>query len=51
MLTRSFLVVLASVTAVLSTPIVYDGRAPDDYTAADLDGSVDPYLTWVLLKF
>lgn len=29
----------------LATPIIYDGRAPFDYTAADFDNSVDPYLT------
>ncbi len=33
------------VLGALATPIIYDGRAPFNYTAADLDNSVDPYLT------
>ena len=30
---------------VLGTPLIYDGRAPLNYTQANLDASVDPYLT------
>ncbi|KDR82534.1 hypothetical protein GALMADRAFT_220528 [Galerina marginata CBS 339.88] len=38
---------LLSVVGVLATPIIFDGRAPFNYTKADFDGSVDPYLTVV----
>lgn len=33
------------VGAALATPIIYDGRAPLNYSQFDLDKSVDPYLT------
>ena len=33
------------VGAGLATPIIYDGRAPLNYSQFDLDKSVDPYLT------
>lgn len=33
--------------AAVATPIIYDGRAPLNYTQFDLDKSVDPYLTIV----
>ena len=38
---------LLFIAGVLGTPLLYDGRAPLNYTQANLDGSVDPYLTLV----
>ncbi|KIM43056.1 glycoside hydrolase family 131 protein, partial [Hebeloma cylindrosporum] len=35
------------VAGVLGTSFIYDGRAPLNYTRANLDASVDPYLTVV----
>jgi hypothetical protein len=32
-------------SAALATPIIYDGRAPYNYTSDDLNNSVDPYLS------
>ena len=40
---------LIFIAGVLATPLIYDGRAPLNYTQANLDGSVDPYLTLVRL--
>jgi len=40
---------LVLVAGVLSTPLIYDGRAPLNYTQANFDESVDPYLTLVCL--
>lgn len=40
---------LIFIAGVLGTPLIYDGRAPLNYTQANLDGSVDPYLTLVRL--
>ena len=36
---------LAYVVGALGTPLIYNGLAPLNYTQADLDKSVDPYLT------
>ncbi|KAF9561764.1 hypothetical protein CPC08DRAFT_414346 [Agrocybe pediades] len=41
-----FLALLPALSA-LATPIIYDGRAPFNYTKTDFDASVDPYLTVV----
>jgi hypothetical protein len=30
---------------ITGSPVIYNGFAPLNYTEADLDGSVDPYLT------
>jgi hypothetical protein len=47
MLTKiSKLLVLAAFTSsVTATSVLYDGRIPLNYTQADLDNSVDPFLT------
>lgn len=46
----SKLLVLAAVSLkVAATPVLYDGRVPFNYTTADLDGSKDPFLTYVPL--
>ncbi|KAF8964258.1 hypothetical protein BDZ97DRAFT_1904550 [Flammula alnicola] len=37
-----------SVVGVLGTPLIYDGRAPFNYTESDFNNSVDPYLTVVV---
>jgi hypothetical protein len=44
------LVLAAAALKVVATPVLYDGRVSLDYTQAELDGSQDPFLTWVLLK-
>ena len=38
-------------TSVLSTEIVYDGRAKPDFDASVLDKSSGPYLTYVVSPF
>jgi len=43
----AFLSLMLLVEAALATPIIYDGRAPLNYTQSDLDKSIDPYLTVV----
>ena len=45
--TSSMYVLVLFVGVALATPIIYDGRAPLNYTQFDFDKSVDPYLTWV----
>jgi hypothetical protein len=45
----SLMCTLVFVAGVLGTSLIYDGRAPLNYTQANLDGSVDPYLTLVRL--
>lgn len=47
MLRSIFLAVPALVSLTSATPLIYDGRAPFNYTAADLNGNVDPYLSAV----
>jgi hypothetical protein len=42
-----FVLQLVSAIGALATPLIYDGRAPLNYTAADFDRSLDPYLTVV----
>ncbi|KAG2139625.1 uncharacterized protein EDB93DRAFT_1163375 [Suillus bovinus] len=37
----------AFVSLTLATPVIYDGRAPFDYTIEDLDNSLSPYLSVV----
>lgn len=37
----------ALVSLASATPLIYDGRAPFNYTIEDLDNSVDPYLSVV----
>ena len=39
------LVAFKFVGVALATPIIYDGRAPLNYSQFDFDKSVDPYLT------
>ena len=39
------LLLLPRVAHVLTTPVIYDGRAPLSLTNADLDASVGPFLT------
>jgi dTDP-4-dehydrorhamnose reductase len=36
---------LSSVLGALATPLIFDGRAPFNYTETDLNNSIDPYLT------
>ena len=43
--TSSMYVLVLFVAAASATPIIYDGRAPLNYSRLDLDKSVDPYLT------
>ena len=43
--TLSLYVLVLLVGTALATPIIYDGRAPLNYSQSDLDKSVDPYLT------
>ena len=43
--TSSMYALVLFVGAALATPIIYDGRAPLNYSQFDLDKSVDPYLT------
>lgn len=46
---NSFLIALVCAVGAVSTPILWDGRAPLNFTAANLDGSVEPYLTSVIV--
>ncbi|KAG2114369.1 uncharacterized protein F5147DRAFT_679277 [Suillus discolor] len=47
MLRSTVLAFAALVSLTLATPLIYDGRAPFNYTIEDLDNSVDPYLSVV----
>ena len=48
--TPSMYVLVLFVGVALATPIIYDGRAPLNYSQFDFDKSVDPYLTWVFFE-
>jgi len=50
MVAVSVLCSLLPVLGALATPVIYDGRAPFNYTKTDFDGSVDPYLTYVQMS-
>ncbi|KAF8158448.1 hypothetical protein B0H34DRAFT_797835 [Crassisporium funariophilum] len=43
----SLLCLLTLIAGACAASVIYDGRAPLNYTQANLDGSVDPYLTVV----
>jgi len=43
--TLAYAVGVLGAPVILGNPIIYNGFAPLNYTKADLDGSVDPYLT------
>lgn len=47
MLRSIVLVFAASVSLTSATPLIYDGRAPFNYTIDDLNHSLDPYLSVV----
>ncbi|KAG1895683.1 uncharacterized protein F5891DRAFT_657225 [Suillus fuscotomentosus] len=47
MLRSTVLAFAALVSLTSATPLIYDGRAPFNYTIEDLDNSVDPYLSVV----
>ncbi|KAF9232191.1 hypothetical protein BU15DRAFT_90706 [Melanogaster broomeanus] len=42
-----FLALFGLVVSGFATPVIYDGRAPYNYTGDDLNNSVDPYLSVV----
>jgi hypothetical protein len=46
----SSFVLLGVVVSACATPVIYDGRAPYNYTGDDLNNSVDPYLSCVCIR-
>lgn len=45
---RSIVLAFAAFVSLTSaTPLIYDGRAPFNYTIEDLNNSLDPYLSRV----
>lgn len=42
------LLLTVAASAVLATPVVYDGRVPFSFPGANLDSSTGPFLTWAL---
>lgn len=47
MLRSSSLAIVAFLSLTSATPLIYDGRAPFNYTIEDLNNSLDPYLSVV----
>jgi hypothetical protein len=45
MLRSSSLAIVAFLSLTSATPLIYDGRAPFNYTIEDLNNSIDPYLS------
>lgn len=45
MVALSLLYSLSFVLGALATPLIFDGRAPFNYTETDLNNSLDPYLS------
>jgi hypothetical protein len=45
MLRKNVLTFTGVIGLVSATPLIYDGRAPFNYTSEDLDNSLDPYLS------